>query len=715
MSSAASHPAAIARADAEAPAGMASATLRPSRVGERRDDIQGMRALAVLMVVAYHAGLPWPGGFAGPDVFFVVSGFVVTGMLLRERMATGRIAILQFYLRRARRLAPALAIVSIATLIGALFLFSPIGTDQQVTAAAVGAASTIRANLYFLRQTGGYFQPAAQANPFLHTWTLSVEEQFYLAFPITLVALGWIDRRLKDGRWSTILLGLAGLASLAACIKLSYGYIPPGWTLIGRAIGSYDPLRVAFFFPATRAWEFVAGVVLALVSVRWTPPRFVRSLAAVSGLALLVFTIVKLNSTDVFPGVRAMLPVAATLGLLVGGLGTSASLVNRLLAFKPLVWLGDISYSWYLWHWPLIVYARVLYVNKPSALVIAAAISLVPAALSFLLVEEPIRRRRVWPSRAATVTIGALSMATPFVCALAFGAAVERSWGDAQIAQIRTLAAPNHIDLTSACASMTPLGDPARNRCVWDTPASRGTMLLVGDSHAGHFSEAFVAASHALQFDAQIATAGGCPFVRRLAYATDLCRQFVEGSLASIAARTTPYDAVVVSNATTGYLDGGLAPSFLADGPAGAPVTRPAEIAGWIASLTRTIRTITARTPVVVVGAVPQFYQTPQCLRPTLFRGPTPGCGAWTPQWAGLMRADIIEAERAAVLALGATYLDAGARLCSKEKGCSAFLDGQVAYRDGGHLNVQAAMKFEPDFRAALAAAIAAHSTHPSQ
>ena len=165
-----------------------------------------MRALAVLMVVAYHAGLPLPGGFTGPDVFFVVSGFVVTGMLLREWHATGRIAVVTFYLRRARRLAPALAIVSMATLAIALFVFSPIGTDQQVTGLAVVAATTIRANLYFLRQTGGYFQPAAQNNPFLHTWSLSVEEQFYLAFPIAVLALWWADRRWRGGatgQWSS--------------------------------------------------------------------------------------------------------------------------------------------------------------------------------------------------------------------------------------------------------------------------------------------------------------------------------------------------------------------------------------------------------------------------------------------------------------------------------------------------------------------------------
>ena len=671
----------------------------------RRDDIQGMRALAMLMILAYHIGLPGPGNFTGPELFFVVSGFVVTGMLLRERRKTGRIAIVQFYLRRARRLAPALAVASLATLAMAAFVFSPIGTDQQATGAAIAAANTLRANLYFLRETGGYFQPVAQANPFLHTWTLSVEEQFYLAFPITLVGLWAIGRRMREDRWAIALLSLGCLASLGACIALSYGHTPSNWTFIGRVVGAYDPVRVAFFYPLTRAWEFVAGVILALAAVRWKPGALVRHSAAITGAVLVVITIVAIRSTDHFPGTLALLPVLSAVGLIIGGLGPSMPVVNRLLAIKPLVWMGDRSYSWYLWHWPLIVFARAYFVGVPSAPVIAGLLSVVPAALSFRFVEEPIHRRRVWPSKTATVAIAAVSILAPVVCALAFTSAVEHSWWNPEIAHIRSSAVPSHIDITAACASFTPLADPTRARCVWETPASRGTVLLVGDSHAGHFSEPFIAAANALHYDAQVATAGGCPFLQRPAYPTELCRQFVQGTLAAIVGRVPAYTGIVISNATTGYLDGSLAAAFAPDGGPGAPLTRSAEIAGWVASLTRTIQTVGHRSAIIVVGAVPQFYQVPQCLHPSLFQGPAPGCGVWTPLWAATERSDFIAAERAAVLALGATYLDAGAKLCPPAKGCSAFIDGQVAYRDGGHLNVESAIKFEPEFQAALAAA----------
>jgi peptidoglycan/LPS O-acetylase OafA/YrhL len=679
--------------------------------GRHRDDIQGIRALAVLMVVAYHAGLPVPGGFTGPDVFFVVSGFVVTGMLLRERLATGRIAVVRFYLKRARRLAPALAVVALATLAMAVVVYSPIGADQEVTGRAVGAAATIHANLYFLRETGGYFQPAAQRNPFLHTWTLSIEEQFYLAFPIVLLVLWWVsDRWRTGGRWAMALLALGCLGSLGASVALSYGRVPYGWAHLANAIGSIDPVRAAFFLPVTRMWEFLAGVLLAFAAVRWVPGRRVRRGAAAVGIALLVVTTAAVRSTDVFPGVVAMLPVIAALGLLVAGLGAasdvSAPVVTRLLSTTPFVWIGDRSYSWYLWHWPLIVYARALYVGTAAAPIVAAVVSLVPAALAFRFIEDPIRRRRVWPSPRATVSIAAVSIILPLACAIALVAAVERGWGDPEIADIRAAAAPSHIDITTACASMAPLGDPARPPCAWTADGSRGTVLLIGDSHAGHFSEAFLAAARSLQYDAELATAGGCPFLQRPAYQNEPCREFVEGSIAAIKRRTLPYDAIVLSSATLGYLNGPSAPPFAADASPGAPVTRSAEIAGWVASLRRTIHAVGRRSSVVVVGDVPQFYQMPQCLRPTLFTGPSRGCGVQTPAWVAAWRTDVVTAVRAAVRSLGATYLDAGAKLCPAGKGCSAFLDGQVAYRDGGHLNVRAGASFEPEFRAALAEAM---------
>jgi peptidoglycan/LPS O-acetylase OafA/YrhL len=683
-------------------------TSRRLHASDRRDDIQGLRALAVLMVVAYHAGLPLPGGFTGVDVFFAVSGFVVTGMLLRERAATGRVAIVRFYLRRARRLLPALALVSVTTLVAALCVFSPIDDGQPVTARAVRAATTILANRYFLVETGDYFQPAAQRNPFLHTWSLSVEEQFYLVFPLTLVAAWWLDRRRRDGRRVSAILLLGGLGSFGVCLLLSNGLVPEVWPRLAAMISSLVPTRVAFYTPVTRAWEFLAGAIVALPSVvTWTPGPRLRAGIAGIGAGLLVVTLAMVRPADVFPGWRALLPVLGTLGLLVGGIGSPAPFVTRALSTRPLVWLGDRSYGWYLWHWPAVVFTRTLFATTPSAPIVAVAASLVPAALSFRFVEEPIRRRRIWPSSRATIAIACVCVVVPLACTLGFERAFEHGWGDPEVAQLRATVAPNHIDITSRCASSLPLGDPLRAPCVWAAVPSLGRMLLIGDSHAGHFSEPFIAAANALRYDAQLATMGGCPFLQRPGYPQPHCREFVEGSVAAIA-RREPYAAIVISNATLGYLDSSLMP-FAADVPSGVPVTRASTIDAWVADLTRSLDTLGHRSPVIVVGDTPSFYEFPQCLRPTLFSAPSPGCGVQAPQWEAQWRTDVVVAERAAVLAFGATYLDAGAKLCSPETGCSALIDGHVAYRDGGHLSVWGGMTFEPDFRTALAAATSGH------
>jgi peptidoglycan/LPS O-acetylase OafA/YrhL len=662
-----------------------------------------MRALAVLMVVAYHAGLPLAGGFTGPDVFFVVSGFVITGMLVREHRSTGRISIVRFYLRRARRLLPALAVLTLATLAMAAVLFTRVGPSQQVAARAARAVTTITANIYFLRESGGYFLPAAQDNPFLHTWSLSVEEQFYLAFPVALLALWALERRWRSQRrWTLAILALVCLGSLGANLLLSYGRVPTVWPRLATWIASYDPTRVAFFAPVTRAWEFLAGVLAALAAIEWEAGPTLRRAAAIGGIGLVVVGAVTTRSTDVFPGALVLMPVLGTVGLLIGGLGSPASPVTRLLSVKPLVWIGDRSYSWYLWHWPLIVYARAVFPTTSYAPLAAAAVSLVPAMLSFGFVEEPIRRRRVWPSPKAAVGIAAAGIAVPLACAMAFMTALDHGWGDPNLARLRERVAKDHIDITRACASMLPLGDPQRAPCVWTAEPSRGTILIIGDSNAGHFSEPFIAAANALHFDAQIATAGGCPFLKRLAYNTDACRTFVEGSLAAINRREPAYAAIVVSNASLGYLDGSNAPPFAADLAPGTPVTRPAEIAGWVSSLGRMLDALGSRSPIVVVGSVPGFYQFPQCLYPAWLVKPVAGCGVQTPKWAAAWRTDIVEAERPLVLASGAAYLDLGGTLCPPGKGCSGFLDGQPVYRDGGHLSVDGAMAFEPDFRRAL-------------
>jgi peptidoglycan/LPS O-acetylase OafA/YrhL len=680
-------------------------TETPQRVprGHRRADVQGIRAVAVLLVVVFHAGAAARGGFVGVDVFFVVSGFVIAGLLLRELGGTSRFSFAAFYLRRIRRLLPALALVSVFTLVAGAVLVSPIGGGQQALGRAVMSATRFAANGFFFTSTGGYFQRTAESNPFLHTWTLSVEEQFYLVFPALLLFAWWRGRR-SGRRWLVGLLLAALLGSLATALAFSYDRLP-GAPVLGRLATPDLALQFAFYSPLTRGWEFLAGALIALVPTRWTPrPRLAAALG-LTGVALLAIAAFGLRPTDRFPGVLAALPVGAAAGLLLAGLAPVPTAVTRLLSARPAVLLGDLSYSWYLWHWPVIVLARTWWPGDPWIPVAAAAGSLVPAALSYRLVERPIHRGRRLVSRRATLALAVACVAIPLVAGLGLVTAANRSWGRPGVAHLRALTDPEHLDMVAGCAGTAPLGAVPRPGCTWTVPGARGTVLLIGDSNAGHLTEPVIAAGRELGYDVEVVTSGGCPFLVRPRYFNADCERFVKGSLAAILARRQPYAAVVVSNASLGYLNGPLAPDFAGDAPSrtGGP-DRQRVIAGWAADLRITVTPIAGRGPVVVVGAVPQFANLPQCLMPSLLAGPTPGCGGLSADTARRTRADIVTAERPVTAAAGAGYLDTGQTLCRPTGECSAFVNGIMVYRDEAHLSVSGAMLFEPGLRDALRA-----------
>ncbi|SBT37742.1 acyltransferase family protein [Micromonospora auratinigra] len=690
----------------EAPA---AAPVRP-RPQHRRTDIQGLRAVAVLLVVLYHAGAGLSGGFVGVDVFFVISGFVISGLLLRELTATGRISLVAFYVRRARRLLPALALVSVVTLAAGALLLSPVDETQRVTGRAAAAAALFFANGYFFLSSGGYFQQHAEANPFLHTWSLSVEEQFYLGFPLLLL-LGWRLQQRFRRRYPIVLVGLVLVGSLAAGVAFTYAWLPG---LPSFATYPDIAMRFAFYSPLTRAWEFLAGAAVALlcarrgVAHRWATP------SAVAGVALLLVAAFGIDATDRFPGILAGLPVAATVCLLLAGSAARSNPVSRGLSLGPLVALGDLSYSWYLWHWPVIVFAKAWFPQVPLVGLLAAAASLVPAVASYRLVERPIHLGRRLPSRRAVAALAVVCVATPLAAGAGLVAAVDRSWGRDDLAAVQAAVRPAHADLVSGCASTAPLGSAARPACLWTTPGARGTILLIGDSNAGHLTEPMIGAARDLGMDLQVATSGGCPFLLRPRYFSDACRQFVEGSLAALTARSAGYAAVVVSNASVGYLNGPLATGLAADAPPGTPDgQRQRAVAGWASDLGRTVAAVGSHSPVVVIGAVPQYANFPGCLARSVLASRAPGCGELASGEATRVRADIVAAERGTVRGLAATYLDTGDRLCRPAGGCSAFVDGRIVYRDGAHLSVAGSELFRADLREALRPLVAVHHETP--
>jgi peptidoglycan/LPS O-acetylase OafA/YrhL len=429
----------------------------------RRADIQGLRALAVLAVVAFHAGLALPGGFTGVDCFFVISGFVITNMLRREWQANGRISFGAFYIRRFKRLAPALSVVVAFTLLASALVLSPLGPQEDVAKTGLGALFFV-ANWVIAATTGGYFDRPAGANPLLHTWSLSVEEQFYFLFP-ALLAYGWRLRR----AWLVVVL--ATVLSFAAALTMG---------------GFYNPL--------TRAWEFGVGSLLALAAPR-LGRKSVAVIASLAGIELLLLSVLVLNEGTPFPSAWTLLPVAGTALLLLGGTN-AANPVTRVLSTKPFVRVGDWSYSIYLWHWPLIVLAVALWPSTPHVRLYAALVSFVPALLSFHLVEQPLRTMRIPPVRRLALLAAAV-VAFPLLVGSAMASTVTGVWSPGykttqlRLAHRGEIGEPGFYSVVAHYPTCEPADLRAHAlrfgsivRCAQSRPGSKIDVAVIGDSHA---------------------------------------------------------------------------------------------------------------------------------------------------------------------------------------------------------------------------------------
>jgi peptidoglycan/LPS O-acetylase OafA/YrhL len=346
-----------------------------------RPDLQGLRAVAILLVVLAHAGVPgFAGGFVGVDVFFVLSGYLITGLLLRELEQTGRIRLLDFYARRLKRLLPAMIVMVAGTVGLAFWLLAPFEASAQLASSPY--AITWTSNLYFLFSTFDYFDELASRDLFLHSWSLGVEEQFYLVWPLLLLVLisaGPARRGLV--RSPIVLLSLVGVASLAFSL-----YLSSRWP------------HAAFYSMPARMWQFCLG---AIVYVAFAPSaagakrgtrrsgRPVSWMALVSGIALIAGSAVGLHPNLVYPGLWALLPSIGTVLVIAAGYGLSAGHAGP-LAHRSMVWLGDRSYSWYLWHWPILVLGySVGFENDRLAVAGLVLFSLLAAMLSYRFVELP--------------------------------------------------------------------------------------------------------------------------------------------------------------------------------------------------------------------------------------------------------------------------------------------------------------------------------------
>ncbi|MFZ1743075.1 MAG: acyltransferase family protein [Pontixanthobacter sp.] len=333
-----------------------------------RPDIDGLRALAVVPVLLFHAHVAgFGGGFVGVDIFFVISGYLITGIIAREINA-GSFSIINFYERRARRILPALFAVVAFVLIAGSWLYLP-GDFEGVPRSALAALGFL-ANVWFFMQAG-YFQTAAETMPLLHTWSLGVEEQFYIGFPLMLMVIAKFAPRLR-------------LASVVALALISFI-----WAVTKQANSD----GFAFYLLPPRAWELMVGALLALGAIPPVRNRILSELLGLTGLAAIVAATLLYSKGTIFPGIAALPPVLGAALLIHCGPQT---IVSRMLAMKAPVAIGLVSYSLYLWHWPLIVLSEYAQDEKLSPLQSAAfiALSFAIAWLSWRFIEGPFRNHR---------------------------------------------------------------------------------------------------------------------------------------------------------------------------------------------------------------------------------------------------------------------------------------------------------------------------------
>jgi peptidoglycan/LPS O-acetylase OafA/YrhL len=646
----------------------------------------------------FHANLPVPGGFVAVDAFFVISGFVITRLLLRELQITGRLRLRRFYARRVRRLLPALAVLLVFVAIGSLFLQSPLGLQQQ--SAEVGIATTVfSANAaLFLLGNGGYFAPPAEAMPLLHTWTLAVEEQFYLFFPLVLLA-GYRWARRSEGRNRVLITVSAVLAvSLLACVIMTF------WN--GQLLGDVPARRqFAFYGSPFRAWEFALGAVVAI-----TEPRLARLPKAVGvalgpiGLGLLLFACFSFDSATPFPGLAAVLPTVGAAAMIVAGTVTRAG-VPAVLSLRPLTWIGDLSYSWYLWHWPAIVYTRAVWPEAPAwAQLVAATGALGPAWLSYSLVEQRIRGdERITGRR--VVRLAAACTLVPVT--LFAGLLVSTRFPSPTVRDLLAQSRP-HADVVRGCTDNLPSDARTWNACTWRVTGSAGTVMLLGDSNAGQFAEGVAAAANHLGYNATLATYGGCPFADVIThyysrvYAEEQCRAFVERWVTAVEQRRPAL--VVLSSASIEYLRPDNGVQF--QSPDGGQVARDRSDKArlWQQGLDRILdRWGRAGIAVVLVHQLPHFaFDLLTCPGFRVERAPT-RCG----RTASRQQVDS-DSELTVSVELSAVRgrPNAGAmnlidEVCTAER-CSPYRGGRWLYRDGAHLSLPESVRLAPKFESVL-------------
>ncbi len=623
-----------------------------------RCDIEGLRAIAILAIIGFHFKVSWlRGGFVGVDVFFVVSGYLITGLLVGELDKTGRVNLENFYGKRARRLLPTLLLVTVITLACATIFLPP--PEQMRAARAAIASSLYVSNFWFLQQWFDYFAPENANNPFLHTWALSVEVQFYILWSVLFLVVG----RLKLQR-NALLIAIASIsfASFIFCLWLTH--TKQAW---------------AFYASPARVWEFGLGGLASFAPVvRW----FRNSASAIGwcGFLLLLTSFALIDEDSVFPGFAALMPAGATACLLMSGAGKSARSPASLLGGEPFQWLGQRSYSIYLWHWPIIVFASTLLPSLSTwGHLACAAFTLGLAAINYRMLEQPLRSNRWLTAQTKrSLAMGVTLSAMGAVAAGGVATFVHRlASSPAQKAISESALLPSAASSRGCLLEFTNANAVG---CSFGVTSSSKTFVLLGDSHADEWSTPLATLADREGWHMVTYLKSSCAVAKIPVYNVRLhrispeCAIWRSKALDSIV-RLGP-DAVIIVEYSSGYIHG----------PHSDLGEHAVDLATWSAGLGDSLRQLQAAgIPVILVRDSP----TPgtnirNCLSYADWRGiPESRCA--TPRSLAVSNA-ITDAERSVAEGIpGVRFVDFSSIFCDQTT-CPAVRDGIIVYRDGDHL-----------------------------
>ncbi len=668
----------------------ATGAAAPAHALPYRGDVEGLRAVAVLLVVAFHVDVPHlSGGFVGVDVFFAISGYLITGLLTAELARTGTISLPAFFARRIRRLLPAAAVVLCTTLALAALLLPPM--DAIRTAAAARASAVYATNIHFLRLASDYFSGDVRSNPTLHTWSLAVEEQFYLVWPIVLLVLARIG----------------GASSSTSSTNTNRRALAWGLTAIGMVsfvaaswFVTTSP-SVAFYAAPLRAWEFACGGLASLVV--WRRNTHVsdamwnlgRTAVGWMGFALILGAGIAYSPATEFPGASALLPVVGTSMLLLAGAVQSSPArgsAAAVLSAAPLRWIGRRSYSWYLWHWPALVLGAAVSPNGSFATRAGLAIFSLPLAdLTYRFVETPTRAPRGATTRASrawrTIALGAT--ATILLFTFAEGArrrAVTASHDPLQIA-ITTAADDRPRVYGDGCIDYA--GDERVHVCRYGAANAPAEIVLFGDSHAVQWLSAVEEVARTRGWAVLViaktrcATADVAVYVPQTGREAEPCARWRRAAMDTIRAR---HPAVVVLSNAMCYIESPLLPTGMA----------AVTVATWERGMRTTLEQLNVDgVPAVVIQDTPQLQEAVlTCLARSGWLARQHGACGSARRYA--VSSDVAQVEQRVVAAVSGSHLVDMTNVLCQPNVCTPIVGDRVAYQDGDHLTSTMARTLAP-------------------